>query len=50
MGSVSWLRQDVYLYASKVTDRFGNWVQYSFDPVSSFQVNGSRHRLYGLTF
>jgi YD repeat-containing protein len=24
-------RQDIHLYASKVTDRFGNWVQYSFN-------------------
>lgn len=24
-------RQEVYLYASKVTDRFGNWVTYTFD-------------------
>lgn len=28
-----WLgRQDVHLYASKVTDRFGNWVKYTYDP------------------
>lgn len=27
-------RQEVYLYASKVTDRFGNWVTYTFDSAS----------------
>ncbi|MFT7723419.1 MAG: RHS repeat-associated core domain-containing protein [Roseateles sp.] len=31
-GRATLLRQDVYLYASKVTDRFGNWVRYTYDP------------------
>ena len=29
--SISLFREHVYLYATKVTDRFGNWVEYKYD-------------------
>lgn len=30
-GGMNLGRQEVYLYATEVTDRFGNWVRYSYD-------------------
>ena len=32
IGKNAFRRQDMYLMATKVTDRFGNWVTYTYDP------------------
>ena len=47
ISSSSLARQEVYLYATKVTDRFGNWVTYTYDPsypnaLQSIQSNDGR--------
>jgi hypothetical protein len=46
-------RSDFYLMASKVTDRFGNWVRYTYDasnPLNLQRIESSDGRLITLTY
>ncbi|MFO1327129.1 MAG: RHS repeat-associated core domain-containing protein [Rubrivivax sp.] len=45
-------RADHYLMASQVTDRFGNWVRYSYDPANPYlltRIEGSDGRVITIT-